>query len=31
VAQAKALDMERVRAEIAAHEEKERAAKAPQA
>ncbi|HSP18378.1 MAG TPA: thioredoxin [Myxococcaceae bacterium] len=31
VAQAKALDMEKVRAEIAAHEEAERAAKAPRA
>ena len=31
VAQAKALDMDRVRAEIAAHEAAEKAAKAPQA
>lgn len=31
VAQAKALDMEKVRAEIAAHEEAEKAAKAPRA
>ena len=31
VAQAKALDMEKVRAEISAHEEAEKAAKAPRA